>query len=149
MQLSDSINTFVKFRSWIYLAYFDLKLKYRKTYLGPLWIVFGMAISAGLLCFIWSIIFKLDWQNYLLYIFSGFIIWTWFTAIVVEGPEIFTNNSELLKTFAIPPIFHVLRRVFFKFVTFPSSFTINSYSNNHTWGRGKSKGCIDFTTWNF
>ncbi len=116
--ISDSINTFVKFRSWIYLAYFDLKLKYRKTYLGPLWIVFGMAISAGLLCFIWSIIFKLDWQNYLLYIFSGFIIWTWFMTIVVEGPEIFTNNSELLKTFAIPPIFHVLRRSFLNLLLF-------------------------------
>ena len=99
--IKDLLDTLRKFPSWVYLAYFDLKLKYRKTYLGPLWVVFGMAISAGLLCLLWSVIFKLDWQNYLLYIFSGFIIWTWLMTIVIEGPEVFSSNSELLKTFAI------------------------------------------------
>lgn len=116
--IKDLLDTLKKFRSWVYLAYFDLKLKYRKTYLGPLWVVFGMAISAGLLCLLWSVIFKLDWQNYLLYIFSGFIIWTWLMTIVIEGPEVFSSNSELLKTFAIPPIFHVLRRSFLNLLLF-------------------------------
>lgn len=116
--IKDLFDTFRKFRSWIYLAYFDLKLKYRKTYLGPWWVVLGMAISAGLLCLLWSVIFKLDWQNYLIYIFSGFIIWTWLMTIIIEGPEIFAGNSDLLRTFAIPPIFHVLRRSFLNLLLF-------------------------------
>ena len=38
--------------------------------------------------------------------------------IVIEGPEVFSSNSELLKTFAIPPIFHVLRRSFLNLLLF-------------------------------
>ena len=49
--IKDLLDTLLEnFASWVYLAYFDLKLKYRKNISGPLWVVFGMAISAGLLC---------------------------------------------------------------------------------------------------
>ena len=61
----DLIYSIKNYYSWSYLAYFDLKLKYRKTYLGPWWVVVGMAISAGVLCLLWSTIFNLDWKNFL------------------------------------------------------------------------------------
>ena len=108
--LKDLAFSFQNYYSWMFMAYFDLKLKYRKTYLGPWWVVLGMAISAGMLCLLWSTIFNLDWKNFLLYLFSGFIIWTWIMTIIVDGPEVFYGNSSLLKTYATPPIFHVLRK---------------------------------------
>ena len=108
--LKDLAFSIQNYYSWMFMAYFDLKLKYRKTYLGPWWVVLGMAISAGMLCLLWSTIFNLDWKNFLLYLFSGFIIWTWIMTIIVDGPEVFYGNSSLLKTYAIPPIFHVLRK---------------------------------------
>ena len=104
----DLKYSFKSFSSWTYLAYFDLKLKYRKTYLGPWWVVVGMALSAGILCLLWSTIFNLDWKNFLLYLFSGFIIWTWLISIINDGPEVFYGNASLVKAHPVPPIFHAL-----------------------------------------
>tara|TARA_Y200000002_G_scaffold71953_1_gene56317 strand:+ start:3769 stop:4566 length:798 start_codon:yes stop_codon:yes gene_type:complete len=114
----DLKYSFKSFPSWSYLAYFDLKLKYRKTYLGPWWVVVGMAISAGILCLLWSTIFNLDWRNFLLYLFSGFIIWTWLISIINDGPEIFYANASLVKAYPVPPIFHALRKSYLNFLLF-------------------------------
>ncbi len=114
----DLIYSIKNYYSWSYLAYFDLKLKYRKTYLGPWWVVVGMAISAGVLCLLWSTIFNLDWRNFLLYLFSGFIIWTWIISIINDGPEVFSGSSLLIKTYPIPPIFHVFRKSYLNLLLF-------------------------------
>ena len=114
----DLIYSIKNYYSWSYLAYFDLKLKYRKTYLGPWWVVVGMAISAGVLCLLWSTIFNLDWRNFLLYLFSGFIIWTWLISIINDGPEVFYGSASLIKAYTVPPVFHVLRKSYLNLLLF-------------------------------
>lgn len=117
--LFDLFKTFRSYSSWSYFSYLDLRLKYRKTYLGPWWVVLGMAISAGLLCLLWSTIFNLKWEEFLLYLFSGFIIWTWVMSIVTEGPDIFVGSaSSLLKAVSLPPIFYVFRNSFLNLLLF-------------------------------
>jgi len=114
----DLIYSVKNYYSWSYLAYFDLKLKYRKTYLGPWWVVVGMAVSAGLLCLVWSTIFNLDWRNFLLYLFSGFVIWTWIISIINDGPEVFYGSAALIKAYPAPPVFHVLRKSYLNMLLF-------------------------------
>ncbi len=117
--ISDFIFSLKNIYSWTYLAYFDLKLKYRRAFLGPWWIVLGMAISAGLMCLLWSTIFNLDWKSYLTYLFSGFIIWMWISGQVIEAPQIFyTDASRFMKSYANPPIFYVFRKCYINLLLF-------------------------------
>ena len=44
--LNDFFSILKKVNLWAFLGYFDLKLKYRRAFLGPWWVVIGMAISA-------------------------------------------------------------------------------------------------------
>ena len=109
--LIDVVFSIKNYYSWLYLSYFDLKLKYRRTFLGPWWVVIGMAISATAMCFLWSTIFKLDWKEYLTYLYSGFIIWMWISQLVVDAPEVFYGEAQkYIKAYPNPPLFYVLRK---------------------------------------
>ena len=109
--IKDLIFLIINSYSWIYLSYFDLKLKYRRTFLGPWWVVIGMAISATAMCFLWSTIFKLDWKEYLTYLYSGFIIWMWISQQVIDAPEVFYGEAQkFIRASPNPPLFYVLRK---------------------------------------
>jgi len=114
----DLLFSIKNYYSWAYLSYFDLKLKYRRTFLGPWWVVLGIAISATAMCFLWSTIFQLDWRSYLTYLFSGFIIWMWISQQVMDAPEVFCSSAQLLKAYPNPPIFYVFRYCFSSLLLF-------------------------------
>ena len=54
--IKDFITIFLKKKYiWMYLSYFDLKLKYRRNFFGAMvGCVLGIAISASALCFLWE-----------------------------------------------------------------------------------------------
>ena len=111
--LNDFFSILKKVNLWAFLGYFDLKLKYRRAFLGPWWVVIGMAISAGLMCMLWSTIFNLDWKEYLSYLFSGFIIWIYISNQISESPEIFLKSLQGLSNLILTPhYFMYLENVF-------------------------------------
>ena len=117
--INDIIFSLKNYYAWSYLSYFDLKLKYRRTFLGPWWVVLGIAISATAMCLLWSTIFNLDWKNYLTYLFSGFIIWMWISQQVIDAPDVFSGvSSKYIKAYPNPPIFYVFRKCFLSFLLF-------------------------------
>ena len=110
LAFNDLTKEFCNYKSWFFLAKFDLELKYRRAFLGPWWVVIGMGLSAGLLCLLWSTIFNLDWREYLTYLFSGFIIWMFISSVIIEAPGIFPTNKHLIISTNATPIFYVLRK---------------------------------------
>jgi len=117
--LKDLIFSFRNYYAWTFLAYFDLKLKYRRAFLGPWWVVLGIAISSSMMCFLWSTIFNLDWRNYLTYLFSGFVIWMWISQLVIDAPEMFySETAKFIKAYPSPPIFYVFRKCYLNLLLF-------------------------------
>tara|TARA_B100000886_G_scaffold281095_1_gene205175 strand:+ start:1099 stop:1899 length:801 start_codon:yes stop_codon:yes gene_type:complete len=115
----DIILTLKNYYIWVYLSSFDLRLKYRRTFLGPWWVVLGIAISATAMCFLWSTIFNLNWKEYLVYLFSGFIIWMWISQQVIDAADVFSGvTANYIKAYANPPIFYVFRKCFLSFLLF-------------------------------
>lgn len=63
--MKKSFNTDLKLTierptSWLHLSLNDIQSKYRRTRLGPWWIVIGMSITLGMMAVLWSVIFGLD-----------------------------------------------------------------------------------------
>ncbi len=115
----DLIFCIKNYFAWSFLAYFDLKLKYRRTFLGPWWVVLGVAISSSAMCFLWSVIFGMDWKTYLTYLFSGFVIWLWISELVSEASQIFVSySSKFIKAYPTPPLFYVFRKCFLSLLLF-------------------------------
>lgn len=105
---------------WAFLGLNDIRTKYRRTFLGPWWVVLGMGIALGLMSILWSTIFGLDWRTYLPYMISGIITWYWLSTYINQSCDLFTNEfAPLMRSLPMPSLIYVLRfvaRGFFLFL---------------------------------
>lgn len=81
----------------------NLKIRYRKSFLGMLWTVLMPAGSAVVYYFVFSIILKVNVEHHLLFIISGLIPWTFFSNSILVGIESIVVSAALLKKVPMPP----------------------------------------------
>ncbi|WP_413294134.1 ABC transporter permease [Bdellovibrio sp. HCB185ZH] len=74
----------------------NLKLKYRKSILGILWTILIPAFSAAIYFLVFQYVMKVQIPNYLVFILSGVIPWTFFQATITGGLESIVGNHFIL-----------------------------------------------------
>ena len=79
----------------------NLKLRYRRSFLGLFWTILIPAFSAGIYYVIFNHVLKVQVPHYLLVIMCGIIPWTFFAACV-SGLEVISSNHELLNKIPLP-----------------------------------------------
>ena len=78
------------------LALFEIKLKYRLTHLGPIWISINSFIIITALGYIWSHILSIPGSYYYSYLASGFTFWWFFNSTVSDSVDLFKKNKNLI-----------------------------------------------------
>ncbi len=96
-------------RTWASLGFYDIRLRYRRTFLGPLWITIGFAITFTMMAMLFSAVLKTDIRSFLPYVGAGMIIWTFASGIVTESPSIFISAHHIINSLKLPLSIHVLR----------------------------------------
>lgn len=81
----------------------NLKLKYRKSVLGVLWTMLIPAVTAVVYFFVFQFVMKLKIPNYLLFILSGVIPWSFFSGTIISGMESIVGNHPILNKVPLPP----------------------------------------------
>lgn len=109
---------------WAHLGWQDIKQRYRRSALGPLWITVGMGVTAGGLGVMYSTIFKLPAGEYVPYMAVGFMIWYFIQGCLTSGTEVFIQNEGLIKQLPAPITVHVLRTVWREFLLFLHNFIV-------------------------
>lgn len=97
---------------WLYrdlilaLAIRDIKLRYRQTLLGAIWVVFQPLMSAGIFSFIFTGLgnFKTDGVNPFIFAFSGMLIYNVFSSVVGKTSNIMVANNNLVSKVYFPRI---------------------------------------------
>ena len=71
-QLNDRINTFMKYRHLLQaLVERDVKLKYRRSFLGYLWSILNPLMIMVIMVAVFSSMFRFDIENYPVYLIIG------------------------------------------------------------------------------
>lgn len=96
---------------WSHLGWQDIKQRYRRSVVGPLWITLSMAVTAIALGLLYSQLFGLQISTFLPYITVGFIVWNFMLGCLVEGTETFISNEGLIKHLPAPLSLYSLRTV--------------------------------------
>lgn len=96
---------------WGHLGWQDIKQRYRRSVIGPLWITLSMAVTAAGLGLLYSTLFKADVGTFLPYLTVGFIVWNFIVGCVLEGTETFIRNEGLIKHLPAPLTVYALRTV--------------------------------------
>lgn len=89
--------------SWLTLAWFDVVLRYRRSFLGPLWITLSMAAMLAIVGPLYAVLFGLPMREYLPFVTLGFILWMFISGCVSEGCGALVSSAGHLRQGAIPP----------------------------------------------
>lgn len=81
----------------------NLKVRYRKSFFGMLWTVLVPAGSTLIYFAVFHFVLKVRMENYLLYILTGLIPWSFFATTLSIGLEVIVGNFGLLNKVPLPP----------------------------------------------
>ncbi len=93
----------------IYLAWSDVKARYRKSVLGPFWQTLGNLIAVIGFSIVWSSLLEQDMKTFVPSLAIGLIIWQLVAGAIGEGANTFTNESQIIRNVAMPLWFFVVR----------------------------------------
>lgn len=108
---ADILRGLFAWRLWWRLGLQDIRIRYKRTYLGPLWITASMAttfISMGIL---FSTVLKSEIQQYLPYLAFGMVTWNFLASAASDGPQIFVESQHIINSLKMPFTVHVLRYI--------------------------------------
>lgn len=86
------------------LAGRDLKLRYKQTALGVVWVVLGPLMAAGVFSFVFGTVAKLPSGGvpYLVFSFAGLLGWSFFSAILNKTSGCLVGNAHLISKIYFP-----------------------------------------------
>jgi lipopolysaccharide transport system permease protein len=116
--MNDCIEAAQGWRAWLALAMMDIKHRYRRSVLGPLWITISMIVLITGIGTLYSVILRLELREYLPYIALGDIVWIYISIIMQDGCTAFTSSDNLIRSMRMPIMTHVMRIVTRNFIVF-------------------------------
>ena len=70
--ITEIKNALLSHEQWLYMAVQDIKLRYRRSMIGPWWVTISTGIMVLMLGFLWSHIFNQAIDTYLPFFAIGF-----------------------------------------------------------------------------
>lgn len=108
---NDIVRGFKQHELWLQLGWQDIKQRYRRSVLGPLWITIATGVMALALGLLYSVLFKIPIAEFLPHVTVGLIIWNFISGCIKEGSDIFIDNEGLIKQLPSALSVHVYRLV--------------------------------------
>lgn len=101
----------------------DLKIKYRRSFLGYLWSLMNPLLMMWILTLVFSYVFRFDIANYPLYLITGQIVFNFFSESTTIAMSSIINNAALLKKVYLPKVVFPLASIASSFVNMLFSLT--------------------------
>jgi ABC-type polysaccharide/polyol phosphate export permease len=105
----EALEMLARAEQWSTLAWNDIKLRYRRTTLGPLWITLGLSATVLSVGILYGVLFGNELTEYLPYFSAGLIVWTFLASAVNDGCTVFLGAAALIRAIPVPLVVHVYR----------------------------------------
>jgi len=106
------------------LAILDIKIRYRRSYLGAFWITISTAILIATLSLIFFIALKSSPQNYFVYLTVGLITWKYIEMTLKDYSYCMIENQQLIKQVSISKFVYIIRIILRNIIIFLHNFII-------------------------
>jgi lipopolysaccharide transport system permease protein len=102
----DLRKSILSHEQWLYMAILDIKLRYRRSMIGPWWVTISTGVMVMMLGFLWSHIFGSNLENYLPFFAVGFVLWGWMSGQILDAAGGLFQFVGVIKQMRLPfPIF--------------------------------------------
>lgn len=108
----------------LYFAWGDTRARYRRSVLGPFWLVIGTAAGVAGLSFIWSILLKVDRESFVPMLAVGIVVWQFIAGCVAESPSAFTRNATVMRNLKTPYLIFPLELLLRQLINFAHNLVV-------------------------
>jgi ABC-type polysaccharide/polyol phosphate export permease len=118
LALADLIEGLDLSAIWGLLGWQDVRQRYRRSVLGPLWLTLSMGVMVGALGYVYGDLFKTPLDEYLPFLTAGFIAWNLISNLITESCSVFIASSGYIRQLRLPCSLYMLRLVWRSLIIF-------------------------------
>jgi ABC-type polysaccharide/polyol phosphate export permease len=94
--------------SWTALANREIRGRYRRTVLGPIWIVILVMVSAAAISLVYGALLGRPFATYFVFVVVSLVSWTLIANVISEAASLLWLSGTLMKTFQVSAVTLVL-----------------------------------------
>ena len=98
------------------LGWFDIRLRYRGSMLGPFWLTLSTAVMVVALGVLYSRLFNMELHDYLPFLAISLVLWNVVSAVIGEACTCFTSAEGMIHSMRMPHSLHAMRVVIRNFI---------------------------------
>ncbi len=119
------MKNFLRYKYLLYeLVKKNIKLKYRRSYLGILWTLIEPLLTMMVLTMVFGTLLGKGDAQYPIYILCGRLLYTFFSSGTKAGLKSISNNASMVKKVYVPKYIYVISSVISNFITFLISLIV-------------------------
>lgn len=96
----------------------DLKVKYKRTYLGYFWSLLNPILQLTVLATVFSHIVRQGIRDYTLYLFSGLLAWNFFQSTLQTASMCLLENENFIKKIYLPKMIFPMSKLCLRAIDF-------------------------------
>lgn len=111
LAFADLADGFRAWPIWGMLGWQDVRQRYRRSILGPLWLTLSMGVMVGALGYVYGDLFKTPLNEYLPFLTAGFIGWNLISNLIIESCSAFIAATGYIRQLRLPSSLYIFRLV--------------------------------------
>ena len=129
--LTDSWQALRVWRVWLFLGVQDVKARFKRSAIGPLWIFLHMSLFVAGAGILYGVMINQPMKILLPYLVTGFTLWAMVVSSLTESGWAFVNAEGYIKQFCYPKQIYLLRTLvsstIIMLITLPAIIPIQLY----------------------
>lgn len=107
-----------------FMARGDLRARYKRSVLGPLWLTLGTAIGVLGLGIVWSELFKMERATFVPALTAGLILWQLLSGCIVEATTAYWRQAAIIRNISVPLSIHPIQLVIKHLINFAHNLPV-------------------------
>lgn len=110
---------------WFYTGVYDLKKKYKRTFLGPVWNLLSNFMLIFVITIVWTQVFKITIKDFLPHVCIGLLTWYLITDVFVSSTTLLSEKyNAIFQNIYIPLLSISLRNTLTHILIYAHNFPI-------------------------
>lgn len=107
----DIVEGAKRYELWLAMGIQDLRRRYRRSILGPLWLTLSLAILVAALGLLYGRLMAVPLERYVPHVALGFIVWQFIQGAMSDGCNVFIVNKGWITNVRTPLSLFVFRMI--------------------------------------
>ena len=107
--LREFVRAAREWRIWLFLGLLDVKNRFRRSAVGPLWIFLSLIVTSAGAGLVYGVLFDQPLTQFLPILTAGLVVWTFLVTTLTEGGYAFVGAEGYIKQFSQPMQIYLFR----------------------------------------